>query len=133
MGRIKGEVYLLFGGLILFVACETRKLDYPDIIQQHDLEALYDQAIKDWHILNSTGAFSEARYLLREDTLIPSPEWIPSIDSMQKYYPGRSCDGGLVALNSDYNFIGIVIKFNREGDGLLWSSVLLNDELSLLN
>lgn len=76
----------------MLIACETRKLDYPEIIQVHNLEALYDQAIIDWHILNSTGEFSEAKYLFREDTLIPIPEWIPSVDSMQKYYPGKIFD-----------------------------------------
>lgn len=92
MKLVKDIGCLLFCLPCAFFSCNLTKGNYPELIREHELEAIYDQAIIDWHILNSTGAFSEAKYLFREDPLIPSPDWISSVDSMRKYYPGEIFD-----------------------------------------
>jgi hypothetical protein len=57
------------------LSCQE-ELNYPDIIAENCLQELYDQSIIDWHILNSTGTYSEASYLLLVDSLVDSKIYV---------------------------------------------------------
>jgi hypothetical protein len=73
MINLKGLLRIIVLALLIaqLLSCQE-KLNYPDIIVENGLQEIYDQSIIDWHILNSTGRYSEASYLLLLDSLVDS-------------------------------------------------------------
>ncbi|WP_020536952.1 hypothetical protein [Lewinella cohaerens] len=87
-GLLKTIVLTLLIAQLL--SCQEQ-LNYPEIIVENSLQEIYDQSIIDWHILNSTGTYSEASYLLLLDSLVNSKIYMQ--DSLM---PGRVLNSEMV-------------------------------------
>lgn len=77
MIKLTGLFRLMILTLLITQVLSCREeLNYPHIIVENGLQEIYDQSIIDWHILNSTGTYSEANYLVVFDSLVDSKIYI---------------------------------------------------------